>query len=252
MHTQEYNLVSQEPDFESVEKANPIPPRSLPAHARSIICLSIALGASILGNGVFLYQNLSSSRVGLEEFRSPHASLQRNVPISFHQDPIFTSKDRTIANAAWETVNLDHGVVAMPDEYTQSRGIMKAQRFPWDASKVIYLLNSHHNLHCLRTLRTSVIEAHDNATQSRHFSHLMHCLDGLRQDIMCNADDTLRYTGPGGFPTPGDGQVRLCRDFEKLEEWSAQHTACYSHIGNDISGFHEIDHYKNCTSALTI
>lgn len=70
------------------------------------------------------------------------------MPIPYHQDPIYTSKNRTIANAAWEaTVYLDHGVVALPDEYTQARGLMVSQRFPFDDSKGLYLINSHHNLH---------------------------------------------------------------------------------------------------------
>lgn len=77
------------------------------------------------------------------------AFLQRNIPVPYHQDDIFTSKNRTIANAAWESVKIDNGVVALSDEYTESRGLKRAQRYPWDETKGIYLLSGYHNYHCL-------------------------------------------------------------------------------------------------------
>jgi len=75
---------------------------------------------------------------------------------------------------------------------------------------------------------------HDNVPQSLHFSHVNHCLDAFRQDIICNADDTPRYTGLRKStsmenPSSGIGQVRMCRDWGKLERWAREHSACYKY-----------------------
>ena len=77
------------------------------------------------------------------------AGLERDVPLAYHNDESFTSKNRTIANAAWNSLELGTGMVALPDEYADSQGLLNAQRFPWDNSKGVYFLNGFHALHCL-------------------------------------------------------------------------------------------------------
>ena len=71
------------------------------------------------------------------------------------------------------------------------------------------------------------MEMHDKVPQSIHFSHVGHCLDALRQDIMCNADDTPRFTGPPNKLASGLGQIRMCKDWGKLERWAKENSACY-------------------------
>ena len=70
---------------------------------------------------------------------------------------------------------------------------------------------------------------HDHKPQSLHFKHVNHCLDGLRQEIVCNADDTPRYSGLGQEMGTGSGQYRMCRDWGELEEWAKAHSACYEY-----------------------
>ncbi|XXH02251.1 hypothetical protein Hte_008620 [Hypoxylon texense] len=53
------------------------------------------------------------------------------------------------------------------------------------------------------------------------FAHATHCLDSLRQSSMCNADDTLLYTEDSH--TYGDGQPRLCKDWNALAQWTREH-----------------------------
>jgi hypothetical protein len=60
-------------------------------------------------------------------------------------------------------------------------------------------------------------------------SHALHCLDQLRQDVVCNADDTPRYAGFQNPPGTGAGQVRMCRDWGELEKRALEHTACFKH-----------------------
>ena len=154
------------------------------------------------------------------------------------------SQNRSVQDNAWKSIDEDIGVVALSDDMVARTDLPRAQRWPWDAAKGIYLLHGYHNLHCLvslsqspirfarqllrykqNILRSSLFEMHDKVPQSLHFSHVTHCLDALRQDIICNADDTPRYTGLE--LASGIGQVKICRDWAKLEKWANEHSACY-------------------------
>jgi hypothetical protein len=78
----------------------------------------------------------------------------------------------------------------------------------------------------LRFLKQSVIRAalyhfKEGVPQTVPIMHTLHCLDSLRQDTMCHADKTLLYTENG--KVFGDGQVRECRDWDKLNEWIGRH-----------------------------
>lgn len=95
-------------------------------------------------------------------------------------------------------------------------------------------------------LRIAIIEGRDQVPLSRNFEHLTHYLDSFRQDFICDADDTPRWTGFDAFPMTGKGQTRMCRDWVKLEEWAREHTACYSSYGSEILGYPEIEHYRHC------
>ena len=92
-----------------------------------------------------------------------------------------------------------------------------------------------------KLLRRAIVANQRNQKQLISYDHLFHCLDGLRQDVMCVADDT---------PMPaakthhiGDGQIRLCRDWNKLLAWSMQpkQNAC-----------HKFDDYREVTNTLEL
>jgi hypothetical protein len=76
--------------------------------------------------------------------------------------------------------------------------------------------------------------------------HNLHCIESLRQDVMCHADDTPRYTGYSKKPVSGVMQTRQCRSWDKLEAWARDHTACYRDIGRDVEGFPMIEKFKFC------
>ena len=90
-------------------------------------------------------------------------------------------------------------------------------------------------------IRKAIVSKHNGSNQTFNLHHIYHCLDGLRQDIMCTADDTP-------MPAPvahhlGDGQVRQCRDWNKLIAWATrpdQH-ACY-----------DFDDYRESTNTLEL
>lgn len=53
----------------------------------------------------------------------------------------------------------------------------------------------------------------------------MHCLDSLRQYVMCNPDETLLYTF--GRRDVGHGQVKMCKDWDRIRDWAQERSACY-------------------------
>ena len=135
------------------------------------------------------------------------------------------------------------------------QGSLRLERFPQHA------LSSKHpgsqKLVCIliRTqhiLRRSTLEAFDGKSQTIPHEHIAHCLDVLRDDVMCNADDTPRYTGRLNqqksveHPTSGVGQTRLCRDWTQLEQWAGEHSACYRPINMGDAKFPPIERYKFC------
>lgn len=81
------------------------------------------------------------------------AGLQWDVPIPWSHEGPFASHNRSILDAAWETIDEDLGLVALDDEFVKEKGLPIAQRYPWDNSKGLYLLNAYHNLHCLVRLQ---------------------------------------------------------------------------------------------------
>ena len=76
------------------------------------------------------------------------------------------------------------------------------------------------------------------------YHHVQHCLESLRQDVICDADDTPRFAG---FEkgVSGDEQFRQCRDWSQLESWSKEHTACYR-FDHGAKHSDKLWHYSFC------
>lgn len=81
----------------------------------------------------------------------------------------------------------------------------------------------------IRTMVSDILDGKpvQNVTHTRR--HLNHCYDALRQSIMCRADATPLYVPKDTF-FAGDGQQRQCGNWEALQDWVIQHTACYDPV----------------------
>lgn len=77
------------------------------------------------------------------------AGLERNKRIAWTDDSDFASHNRTTWDQAWETLKPDTGFVAISDDLAIRTGLHESQRWPWDPSKGLYLLQGYHSLHCL-------------------------------------------------------------------------------------------------------
>jgi hypothetical protein len=83
-------------------------------------------------------------------------------------------------------------------------------------------------------------------SQSRKWGHISHCLDALRRQVLCDADDTPRAVQRELDGVSGVGQYRQCRDWSRLEEWAKGHTACYKRPDRPIEGLLNLEKYKHC------
>lgn len=86
----------------------------------------------------------------------------------------------------------------------------------------------------------------------------MHCLNLLRDTVMCNADDELLSTGPPlhthtGVPNLRFGARfnRTCRDWDKLQEWARERSACWQPVNVFDRSFPDAERYKFCPDGST-
>ena len=87
-----------------------------------------------------------------------------------------------------------------------------------------------------RAVYNSLAEFHAGTPQTMPWHHVVHCADAIRQEAICNADDTPLYSenvihaGESGY-----GQQRKCRSWDKLEAWAKQFNSCYRYV-NESAG----------------
>jgi len=203
-----------------------------------LLVVSLVLNIALAG-GLLSAYNAHHAPV-----KSKFAGLTRDIPIMWGPNSPGNESDQ---DALWDMTLYDRGNIALSDTEAQELGLPRAQRWPWDKEKGIYLINAYHNLHCVAMLRKALYELKGGYELSSPWAHTQHCLMVLREEVMCNADDTPRYTGFQPGTKSGIGQVRMCKDWGRLEEWAQEKTACWKHVGSDTEpGFRELDRYRFC------
>ncbi|KAI0166436.1 hypothetical protein GGR57DRAFT_446735 [Xylariaceae sp. FL1272] len=91
-----------------------------------------------------------------------------------------------------------------------------------------------HQLHCLNLLRQNVYQDYyapmggDTAAPEMDLQgHLNHCIDALRQFVMCQGDIgvfSFNYPFNDGDPWPDYSTPHTCRNFESIRQWGIDHT----------------------------
>ena len=192
------------------------------------------------------------------------AGLEYDIQRPFFHTSPYSSQNLTLAQEHWDAINFDAGMVYLSDEMAHSLNLPPSQPFPWDESKSIYLLNGYHNLHCLvcqfvaladaallmaiikQSIEFSLMDYHHGRDPSYPLQHIMHCLDALRDDVICHADETPRYTTPTADPVSGIGQLRQCRDWNKLEAWAKKHSGCWRYVDVTWDNGSELMRWMHC------
>ena len=82
----------------------------------------------------------------LRSDRPTIAGLVFDTPRRFTHHGAFNNPNDT---SPWESLNFDLGNIALGDDYADSKGLPRAERFAWDGDKGLYFLNAFHSIHCL-------------------------------------------------------------------------------------------------------
>lgn len=129
------------------------------------------------------------------------------------------------ANKYWKdiTVGYNNGLVSIPNTQTLSFNIPPSNLTTIEGESV-YQVDVFHQIHCLERIRSDLLSApflyqlNPNRTDEEpHFRHIMHCVDYLRQAIMCTGDLTL--VSSGSDLEFEKGPERQCRDFHAIGDW---------------------------------
>lgn len=148
-----------------------------------------------------------------------------------------SSTDTTVPSS------LADGVVAIDTEWALRHGFAPSVLHPEDATKGIYQIDMFHSMHCVVSRAPSYIWADGLQTTDsirekyrlrnkltseksleawpRNDQHTLHCLDYLREQLMCNADLTLEGTDDLLHFNKNSGHV--CRSNDAVASWAAAH-----------------------------
>ncbi|PHH90389.1 hypothetical protein CDD83_3839 [Cordyceps sp. RAO-2017] len=192
------------------------------------LLLSLAIGF-LLGYGTGCLANKTRSL-------SPYLRLDYRQDEVLHWTTEYSNLEagQQRLDELWDTqVGWEQGIIALENDEARAMGLPESQPFPWDGRrKSIYIVNAHHLLHCVRNIYISIQQYRTNRTQTISYAHILHCLDSLRVETMCSADDTPRYVplnSAHGF-RPGDGQQRSCRDWSEVQAFVQAHDPCYRYV----------------------
>lgn len=93
-------------------------------------------------------------------------------------------------------------------------------------------LSVYHQLHCLNDLRNKFAPSSGNVTinellaDDAQYTHIFHCIDLLRQSLMCSADLSLVYwewRPERGHHSPNATTTHICRKWEGIHGWAKEH-----------------------------
>ncbi|KAG1856588.1 hypothetical protein C8R48DRAFT_299319 [Suillus tomentosus] len=138
-------------------------------------------------------------------------------------------------DAVWDQIALDARPIGMTLEQLLRTGAKPSPsmtRYPDEyGGDYMATVEVIHQLHCIDMLR-KVSWGGNHSDHSAHESpedfriHLDHCIEMLRQNIMCRADVTmLTYDWVEGVkdPFPNFRIPHRCRNFEKVLDWVDAH-----------------------------
>ncbi|KAI0198298.1 hypothetical protein F4808DRAFT_263573 [Astrocystis sublimbata] len=184
---------------------------------------------------------------------SPYMRLAYNQEDTLWWNTPYSNESATDAelNRIWDTeIPWEDGIIALDNNEARAMQLPESQPFPWDAGKKsLYIVNAHHVLHCVRNLYISIQQYRSNLPQTINHPHILHCLDTLRVEVMCTADDTLRYvplnSAHNGY-RPGDGQPRKCRNWDTVQSFVKKHDPCYRYLKPGDTELSNLERFKFC------
>ncbi|KAF7856950.1 hypothetical protein EAF04_009710 [Stromatinia cepivora] len=113
------------------------------------------------------------------------------------------------------------GVVAIDTEWALRHNYAPSVAHPDDPTKSIYQIDMFHSIHCVYRLRNLLTSSLSLEEWPRNDEHTLHCLDYMREQLMCNSDLLLQATDDLILFKKNNGHV--CRDSDAIMTWAIAH-----------------------------
>ena len=163
-------------------------------------------------------------------FASEHPSIWRQGP-------------SPIVDRAWQDLLFTSTILISSDDVRRlGKDPSHTVRAPldWGYGPDAHLaqIDSQHQLHCLDMLRRAVYREYyypaSDTFSLKHWTHLSHCVDILRQNLVCQANvdlHTYNWVKTQRYPYPDFGIKHQCRDHGAVVEWLKEKG---THVERDV------------------
>ena len=147
-----------------------------------------------------------------------------DTPVTFQPHIYYGGAPDNHTDEMWQRLSPPgDGIVEVPNAFTSHLpASLPAPNNP--ETHKVYGVSMFHQLHCLNFLRFAYYPEQTMAgemTPAEIAAHRDHCLDYIRQAIMCAGDSTFEPLTVVGIN--GMGATHQCRNFERLFSWAYDH-----------------------------
>ncbi|MCJ1421464.1 hypothetical protein MMC32_007828 [Xylographa parallela] len=137
----------------------------------------------------------------------------------------YSGRPNARTERAWEEM-LGVGIISITaEEYDRFRGLTAPDRR--NDGRYVVVLDMFHQLHCVKVLRDQVFTPRiraANGLAAEWEVHMDHCVEFLRQTIMCQASNTpasLYWNTDIKSYAAQHGMRRMCSDFDSIWNWAS-------------------------------
>ncbi|KAJ5447788.1 hypothetical protein N7445_002609 [Penicillium cf. griseofulvum] len=153
-----------------------------------------------------------------------HPEIVEQIYHDYHDD--FLNFNTTISQQHWRSLfPVGEGMIGLTDQQVIDMDVHHSVRGVSDPDRHIYMVAVFHQLHCLSQARSIIMHLFQDpeyTIREATYHHTMHCVDIVRQALMCASDSTLIWK-EYDIKWPGEGGTRVCRNFDALTEWVIDH-----------------------------
>ncbi|KAM0548119.1 hypothetical protein ACHAPJ_010040 [Fusarium lateritium] len=154
----------------------------------------------------------------------------------FMNENVFRKNGSAETDEAWESLGVDYrpGIISYKDGIASGLTDAHVQVDPKHGGGFIVNVEGMHHLHCLNMVRKSLYFNYDHykAMGGHAFKndgeifrlHLTHCLDTIRQVLMCNIDTGVlgqvwyNKKDPSAFPD--FNTKHTCKNYDDIRKWA--------------------------------
>ncbi|KAH8651937.1 hypothetical protein BGZ60DRAFT_533807 [Tricladium varicosporioides] len=143
-----------------------------------------------------------------------------NIVKEFYGDPDLVNTT-TKSEALFERIQRTDGIVAIDTQWALQNGYAPSHVHPNDSTKSIYQVDMFHSMHCVYRIRNLLTSNLSLEAWPRNDHHTLHCLDYVREQLMCNPDLLLQGTKDLIQFNVNNGH--RCRNSDMITDWAKSH-----------------------------